>query len=153
MIKEFPTKIKQKISIQVVEAASDDPGGIQSMQNMPKAKAYLILHLVRDVKGNKKGFFRCISSKNRTRENPGLLLNGAGDWLMKDIKKAKAFDASFPQSSTSETSLQETKVSETSMKVQSKKDLLSMEENQHREHLNRLDMHKSMGPDGMYQDC
>lgn len=105
------------------------------------------------MKGNKKGFYRSISSKKKTRENLGLLLNGAGDWVMEDIKKAKVFEASFPQSSTGETSFQEAQVPETSMKVQSKKDLPSMEENQLREHLNRLDMHKSMGSDGMYQEC
>jgi len=39
-----------------------------------KAKAHLELNLTRDVKDNKKGFFKYISSKRKTRENVGLLL-------------------------------------------------------------------------------
>ncbi|GAB0176869.1 mitochondrial enolase superfamily member 1 [Grus japonensis] len=50
------------------------------------AKAHLELNLARDVKDNKKGFFKYISSKRKTRENVGLLLNeartgeGPEDW-------------------------------------------------------------------------
>jgi len=40
-----------------------------------KAKAHLELNLARDVKNNKKGFFNYISSKRKTRDNVGLLLN------------------------------------------------------------------------------
>jgi len=34
-----------------------------------EAKANLELNLVRDVKGNKKGFYKYINSKRKTREN------------------------------------------------------------------------------------
>jgi len=43
-----------------------------------KAKADLELKLARDVKNNKKGFFKYISSKRKTRDNVGPLLNEVG---------------------------------------------------------------------------
>ncbi|XP_075581659.1 lens epithelium-derived growth factor-like [Pelecanus crispus] len=54
-----------------------------------KAKAHLELRLARDVKGNIKGFYRYISSKMNTRENVGLLPNGAGSLMKKDMGKAE----------------------------------------------------------------
>jgi len=41
---------------------------------MRKAQVHLELNLARDVKDNKKSFFKYISSKWKTRENVGLLL-------------------------------------------------------------------------------
>jgi len=43
---------------------------------MRKAKDHLELYLAGDVKDNKKGFFKFVSSKWKTSENVGLLLNG-----------------------------------------------------------------------------
>jgi len=43
-----------------------------------KAKAHLELNLAKDVKKNKKGFFKYISSKRRIRDNVGPLLNEVG---------------------------------------------------------------------------
>jgi len=40
-----------------------------------KAKAHLELKLARDVKNNKKGFFKYIRSKRKNRDNVGPLLN------------------------------------------------------------------------------
>jgi len=40
-----------------------------------KAKAHLELNLARDVKDNKKGFFKYVSSKAKTRKNVGPLWN------------------------------------------------------------------------------
>jgi len=45
---------------------------------MRKAKAYLELSLVRDVKNIKKGFLKYVSSKKKTVENVSLLLNEVG---------------------------------------------------------------------------
>jgi len=42
----------------------------------------------RDVKGNKKGFFKYISSKWKTRDNVGLLLNEVGALVTEDAEKA-----------------------------------------------------------------
>ena len=52
-----------------------------------KAKAHLELKLARDVK-NKKGFFKCVSSKWKTRDNVGPLLNEVGVLVMEDAEKS-----------------------------------------------------------------
>ncbi|GAB0208028.1 hypothetical protein GRJ2_003268500 [Grus japonensis] len=44
-----------------------------------KAKALIELNLARDVKDNKKRFYRYVSEKRRTRENVGPLRNETGD--------------------------------------------------------------------------
>lgn len=36
------------------------------------------MYLVKDMKGNKKSFYSYVSSKWKTKENVGPLLNGAG---------------------------------------------------------------------------
>ncbi|KAK4824355.1 hypothetical protein QYF61_013690 [Mycteria americana] len=41
-----------------------------------KAKADLELSLARDLKGNKRRFYKYINSKRMTKENISLLLNG-----------------------------------------------------------------------------
>lgn len=52
-------------------------------------KASLELNLVRDTKGNKKCFYRYRSSKRKTRENVGMLLNGAGTQWQRTQKTQK----------------------------------------------------------------
>lgn len=42
---------------------------------MRKTKVHLELNVVREVKDNKKGFLKYVSSKTKTRENVGPLLN------------------------------------------------------------------------------
>ncbi|GAB0206448.1 hypothetical protein GRJ2_003110400 [Grus japonensis] len=44
-----------------------------------KAKALIEISLARDVKDNKKSFYRYVSDKRRTRENAGPLRNETGD--------------------------------------------------------------------------
>ena len=41
-----------------------------------KAKAELELSLARDLKGKKKGFYKYINRKSKTKENVSLLLDG-----------------------------------------------------------------------------
>ncbi|PKU38533.1 rna-directed dna polymerase from mobile element jockey- hypothetical protein [Limosa lapponica baueri] len=62
---------------------------------MRKAKARLELNLARDVEDNKKGFLKYISSKRKTRENVGLLLNEVGVLVMEDAEKAELLNAFF----------------------------------------------------------
>ena len=59
----------------------------ESREEMRKAKAHLELNLPRDVKDNKKGFFKCISSKQKTRKNMGLLLSEVGALVVEDTEK------------------------------------------------------------------
>ncbi|GAB0177889.1 mitochondrial enolase superfamily member 1 [Grus japonensis] len=60
-----------------------------------KAKAHLGLNLARDVKENKKGFFKYISSKRKTRENVDMLLNEVGALVMEDTEKVALLNAFF----------------------------------------------------------
>jgi len=60
-----------------------------------RAKAHLELNLARDVKNNKKGCFRYISSKRKSRDNVGPLLNQAGALVMEDAEKTKLLNAYF----------------------------------------------------------
>ena len=54
---------------------------------MRKAKVHLELNLARDVKDNNKSFFKYISSKRKTRDKVGLLLNEVGVLVMEDTEK------------------------------------------------------------------
>ena len=60
-----------------------------------KAKAWLELKLARDVKDNKKGFYKYVNSKRKTRENVGPLLNEAGALVTEDTEKAELLNAIF----------------------------------------------------------
>ena len=88
-----------------------------------------------EVKGNKKGFYKYISSKRKSRENTGLLLNVAGDVMTKDMEKAETLHALFASIFTGMTDLQESQARETSGKDRSKDNLPSVEKDQVREHL------------------
>ncbi|KGL86842.1 hypothetical protein N301_02901, partial [Charadrius vociferus] len=60
-----------------------------------KAKAALELNLARDVKANRKGFFKYIGDKRKTRENVGPLLNETGAVVTDDAEKAELLNAFF----------------------------------------------------------
>lgn len=62
------------------------------MDGFRKAKAHLKLNLVKDMKGNKKGFYKYIG-KRKTRENMALLLNGTRNLVQKDMEKAEVVTA------------------------------------------------------------
>ena len=62
---------------------------------MRKAKVHLELNLARDVKDSKKGFFKCISSKRKTRKNVGLLLSEAGALVTEDTEKVGLLNTFF----------------------------------------------------------
>jgi len=70
-----------------------------------KAKAHLELKLARDVKNNKKGFLNYISSKRKTRDNVGTLLNEVGVPLMEDVEKTELLNALLLQSSVARQAL------------------------------------------------
>ncbi|GAB0207239.1 mitochondrial enolase superfamily member 1 [Grus japonensis] len=112
-----------------------------------KAKAHLELNLARDVKDNKKGFFKYISSKRKTR---GLLLNEVGALVTEHAEKAELLNAAFASVFTAKAGPQETQSLEVGEKVWRKEDLPLVKEDQFREHLGKLDIHKSMGPNGMH---
>lgn len=55
--------------------------------------------------GNKKGFYRYISSKRKTRENEDPLLNGNRDLVTKDVKKGEVLNVFFALVLTGKTDL------------------------------------------------
>ena len=60
-----------------------------------KAKAHLELNLARDIKGNKKGFFKYISSTRKTEDPVGPVLNKVGALVPQDAEKVELLNASF----------------------------------------------------------
>ncbi|GAB0208892.1 hypothetical protein GRJ2_003354900 [Grus japonensis] len=82
-----------------------------------KAKAHLALNLARDVKDNKKGFFKYISSKRKTRENVGLLLNEVGALVMEDTEKVELLNAFFASVFTAKVGPQESQTLEVGEEV------------------------------------
>lgn len=85
-----------------------------------KAKAPLELNLTRDVKDSKKGFCRYINNRRKTGINVGLLLNGTGALVRKDMKNVVVNASSTVF--TGKTCLQESLAPETSRRVWSKED-------------------------------
>ncbi|KFV20185.1 hypothetical protein N340_14281, partial [Tauraco erythrolophus] len=60
-----------------------------------KAKALIELNLARDIKGNKKNFYRYVSDKKRSRENVGPLQKETGDLATWDMEKAEVLNDFF----------------------------------------------------------
>ena len=89
--------------------------------------------MVKDVKGNKKGFYKYISSKRKARKNVVPLLNWHGDLVTKTMVQAEIFSAFFASIFTGKTILQESQVPDTMEKVWSKQDVPLVEEDQVRE--------------------
>ncbi|KFV20917.1 hypothetical protein N340_02423, partial [Tauraco erythrolophus] len=59
-----------------------------------KAKAVIELNLARDIKGNKKNFYRYVSDK-RSRENVGPLRKETGDLAIQNMEKAEVLNDFF----------------------------------------------------------
>ena len=89
-----------------------------------KTKADPQLKLARDVKSNRKGFYKYINSKRETRENMGLLLNRAREQVTNHTEEAKVLNAFFASVFTDKTDLQESQSPETRGKDWSKEDNL-----------------------------
>jgi len=77
-----------------------------------KGKVHLELNLSRDVKKNMKGLFKYISSKCKTRENVGLLLNEVGALVVEDTEKVVLLNACFVSVFTAEAGSQESQAPE-----------------------------------------
>jgi len=115
-----------------------------------KAKAHLELKLARDVKNNKKDFFNYISSKRKARDKVGPLLNEVGVLLTKDAEKAELPNAFFASVFNVQAGPQESQAPEVREEAYKEDDFPLVKEDCVRDRLSDLDVHISMGPNGMH---
>ncbi|GAB0203586.1 mitochondrial enolase superfamily member 1 [Grus japonensis] len=113
-----------------------------------KAKALIEISLAREVKDNKKSFYRYVSDKRRMRENMGPLRNETGDLVTQDMEKAEVLSDFFASVFTGKC------LSHTAW-VTEGRDWENAEpptvgEDQVREYLRNLKVHKAMGPDELH---
>ncbi|CAM4712323.1 unnamed protein product [Caretta caretta] len=112
-----------------------------------KAKSHLELQLARDVKSNKKGFYRYVSNKKKVRESVGPLLDGGGNLVTEDVEKANVLNAFFASVFTNKVSSQTAALGSTAW---GGGDQPSVEKEVVRDYLEKLDEHKCMGPDALH---
>jgi len=106
-----------------------------------RAKVHVELNLARNVKDNRRGIFKYISSKWETRENVGLLLNEVGTLVMKDTETAELLNAFFASVFTAKAGPQASQALEVREEDWRKEDLPLVEEDWVRDHLSKLDTH------------
>jgi len=104
----------------------------------------------RDVRNNKKGFFKYIISKWKTRDNVGPLLNEVGVLVMEDAEKADLLNAAFASVFSAKAGPQESQALEVREESCIKDDLPLVEEDYVRDHVSNMDAPKSMGANGMH---
>ncbi|GAB0203869.1 mitochondrial enolase superfamily member 1 [Grus japonensis] len=104
--------------------------------------------VARDVKDNKKSFYRYVSEKRRTRENVGPLRNEMGDLVTQDMEKAEVLNDFFASAFTGKCLSHTAQVTEG--RDWENAELPTVGEDQVREYLRNLKVHKSMGPDELH---
>ncbi|GAB0188222.1 mitochondrial enolase superfamily member 1 [Grus japonensis] len=117
-------------------------------EQVRKAKALIEISLARDVKDNKKSFYRYVSDKRRTRENVGPLQNETGELVTQDMEKAEVLNDFFASVFTGKSLSHTAQVAEG--RDWEKAEPPTVGEDQVREYLRNLKVHKSMGPDEMH---
>ncbi|GAB0209349.1 hypothetical protein GRJ2_003400600 [Grus japonensis] len=115
-----------------------------------KAKALRELNLARDVKDNKKSFYRYVSEKRRMRENVGPLQNETGDLVTQDMEKAEVLNDFFASVFTGKSLSHTAQVTEGKGRDWENAEPPTVGEDQVREYLRNLKVHKSMGPDELH---
>ncbi|GAB0179811.1 mitochondrial enolase superfamily member 1 [Grus japonensis] len=115
-----------------------------------KAKALTEISLARDVKDNKKSFYRYVSEKRRTRENVGPLQNETGDLVTQDMEKAEVLHDFFASVFTGKCLSHNAQVTEAKGRDWENEEPPTVGEDQVQEYLRNLKVHKSMGPDEMH---
>ncbi|GAB0209914.1 hypothetical protein GRJ2_003457100 [Grus japonensis] len=124
---------------EIVQAARDQ---------VRKAKALREISLARDVKGNKKSFYRYVSEKRRMRENVGPLRNETGDLVTQDMEKAEVLNDFFASVFTGNCLSHTAQVTEG--RDWENAEPPTVGEDQVQEYLRNLKVHKSMGSDEMH---
>ncbi|GAB0183945.1 mitochondrial enolase superfamily member 1 [Grus japonensis] len=119
-------------------------------EQVRKAKALTEISLARDVKDNKKSFYRYVSDKRRTRENVGPLQNETGELVTQDMEKAEVLNDFFASVFTGKCLSHTAQVTEGKGRDWENAEPPTVGEDQVREYLRNLKVHKSMGPDQMH---
>jgi len=114
-----------------------------------KARALMELNLAKDVKGNKKSFYRYVSDKRKTRENVSPLWKEAGDLVTRDMEKAEVLNDVFASAFTCKYSSNTAQITEGKGRNGENGELPTVED-QVQDHLRNLEVHKSMGHDEMH---
>ncbi|CAM5113746.1 unnamed protein product, partial [Eretmochelys imbricata] len=112
-----------------------------------KAKSHLEVQLARDVKSNKKGFFRYVSNKKKVKESVGPLLNEGGNLVTEDVEKANVLNAFIASVFTNKVSSQTAALGSTAW---GGGDQTSVKKEVVWDYLEKLDEHKSIGPDALH---
>lgn len=102
----------------------------------------------RDIKDNKKDFFKCKRHKKKTTENVSPLLLEEGNLMAQE--KAAVLNSFFAPVCSARVSLQESWVPETKGKGWRKECIPLVKGNQTKQSLFKLDIHNSMGLHGMH---
>jgi len=97
-----------------------------------------------------EGFFKYISSKRKTRENVGPLLNEVGVLVTEDAEKEELMNTFFASVFSPKAGPQESQALQAREEAYREHDLPLVEEDCVRDLFSNLDVHKSMGPDGMH---
>ncbi|GAB0205816.1 hypothetical protein GRJ2_003047200 [Grus japonensis] len=113
------------------------------------AKAQLELKLASTVGDNKKGFFKYVNNKRKTRENIGSLLDKNGHLTNRDIDKAETFNAFFASVFNTDDGLWDPRCLELE-DPDCSNDKLPADPEIVWDLLLHLDAYKSMGPDGIH---
>ncbi|GAB0176269.1 mitochondrial enolase superfamily member 1 [Grus japonensis] len=119
-------------------------------EQVRKAKTLIEISLARDVKDNKKSFYRYVSDKRKMRENVDPLWKETGDLVTRNMEKAEVLNEFFASVFTGKCSSHTTQVAD----GKEGRDWENAEpptvgEDQVQDHLRNLKVHKSMGPDEM----
>ncbi|PKU36300.1 rna-directed dna polymerase from mobile element jockey-like [Limosa lapponica baueri] len=120
-------------------------------EKIRKAKAQLELNLANDIRDNKKSCYKYLTNKKRARGSLHPLLDAGGNIATKDEEKAEKLNAFFASVLNSQTSYpQDVQPSELEDKGEEQNNPPITQEEVVNDLLLHLDMHKSLGPDGIH---
>ncbi|PKU36536.1 rna-directed dna polymerase from mobile element jockey- hypothetical protein [Limosa lapponica baueri] len=114
-----------------------------------KAKAQTELNLARDIKGNKKNFYKYVRDKGKTREDVGPLRKEK-ELVTQDMEKAEVLNDFFASVFTGKGSNHTAQVAEGKGRDWENEEPPTVGEDQVQDHLRNLMVQKSMGPNGIH---